>query len=209
MHAPRTARTLLAATLTAGLLLAACGDDDETTDTAAGEAAVTTTTEAPAGDEPTVTGASAGGDTATTPGTLEVTAVDYAFEGLPETVPAGTKLTFTNSSTAELHELVAMRIPDEETRSLEELLTLPESELGAIFGGPPATVLLAPPSGEQIAALGDGTLAEPGRYALVCFVPTGADPDAYLAEAGPDGPPDAAGGPPHIVHGMHAELVVE
>ena len=210
MHAPRPARTLLAATLTAGLLLAACGDDDDTTDAAAGDAAVTTTTEAPAEDEPTVTGASAGGDADAAPGTLEVEAVDYAFQGLPESVPAGTKLTFTNSSTAELHELVAMRIPDEETRSLEELLTLPESELGAVFGGPPATVLLAPPSGEQISALGDGTLAEPGRYALVCFIPTGADPAAYLAEAGPDGPPEnVAGGPPHIVHGMHAELVVE
>jgi plastocyanin len=209
MHAPRPTRTLLAATLTAGLLLAACGDDDESTDTAADDAVVTTTTEAPTDDEPTVTGASAGGGDDAVPGTLEVEAVDYAFQGLPETVPAGTRLTFTNSSTAELHELVAMRIPDEETRSLEELLTLPESELGAIFGGPPATVLLAPPAGEQISAVGDGTLAEPGRYALVCFIPTGADPAAYLAEAGPDGPPDVAGGPPHIVHGMHAELVVQ
>ena len=122
MHARRPARTLLAATLTAGLLLAACGeDDDDTTDAAAGDAAVTTTTEAPAEDQPTVTGVSAGGDDDAAPGTLEVEAVDYAFQGLPESVPAGTKLTFTNSSTAELHELVAMRIPDEEARSLEEL----------------------------------------------------------------------------------------
>ena len=210
MHTPRTtgtARTLLAATLAAGLLLAACGDDDDTdTATAADD---TVTTEAPAEDDAatTTTVAAAADDAA--PGTLEVTAVDYAFEGLPDTVPAGTTLTFTNTSEAELHELVAMRIPDEETRPLEELLTLPESELMSIFTGPPATVLLAAPGGEQISAVGDGTLAEPGRYALVCFVPTGADPTAYLESAGPDGPPDAAGGPPHIVHGMHAELVVE
>jgi plastocyanin len=210
MHARRPARTLLAATLAAGLLLAACGDDDDDmTDAAAGDA-VTTTTEAPAEDQPTVTGVAAGGGADAAPGTLEVEGVDYAFQGLPESVPAGTKLTFTNSSTVELHELVAMRIPDEETRSLEELLTLPEPELMGIFGGPPATVLLAPPAGEQISAVGDGTLTEPGRYALVCFIPTGADPAAYLAAAGPDGPPEnVAGGPPHIVHGMHAELVVE
>ncbi len=78
-----------------------------------------------------------------------------------------------------------------------------------IVSGPPATVLLAPPGGEQIDAVGDGTLSEPGRYAIVCFVPTGADPEAFLSEAGPDGPPEVEGGPPHIAHGMHAELVVQ
>jgi hypothetical protein len=205
----KTPRTLLAATLAAGLLLAACGDDDDTTDTAADE--VTTTTEADATtttEAETTTTTEAEDDAA--PGTVEVTAVDYAFEGLPETVPAGTKLTFTNTSETELHELVVMRIPDEEERPLEELLALPEEELGAIFGaGMPATVLLAPPGGEQVSAVGDGTIAEPGRYAVVCFIPTGADPAAYLESAGPDGPPDVPGGPPHIVHGMHAELVVQ
>lgn len=102
-----------------------------------------------------------------------------------------------------------MRLPDDETRSVEELLALPEEELMALFPGPPATVLMAPPGGEQVAAVGDGTLSEPGRYALVCFIPTGADPVAFMEQAGPDGPPEVDGGPPHIVHGMHAELVVE
>jgi len=76
----------------------------------------------------------------------------------------------------------------------------------------PAAVLLAPPGGEQIDALGDGTLADPGRYALVCFIPTGVDPDEYLnappGEGG--GPPVIEGaGPPHADHGMYAELTVE
>lgn len=120
---------------------------------------------------------------------LEVEAVDYAFEGLPDSVPAGTKLTLTNTSEVEAHELVAFRIPDGETRSVEELLALPEEELMSMMSGPPATVLLAPPAGgEQVAAVGDGTLTEPGRYALVCFVPTGADPAALMEESGPDGP---------------------
>lgn len=205
MRTPRPAHTVLAVTLAAGLLFTACGDDDDDTAAAADQ---TTTTEAPAEDDTTTTTEAPAEDAA--PGTLEITAVDYAFQGLPESVPAGTKLTLENTSDAELHELVVMRIPDEETRSVEELLTLPESELMALMSGPPATVLLAAPGGEQVAALGDGTLTEPGRYALLCFIPTGADPVAYMEAAGPDGPPeDAAGGPPHIAHGMHAELVVE
>jgi hypothetical protein len=41
-------------------------------------------------------------------------------------------------------------------------------------------------------------------------IPTGADPDEYLAAAAEaeGGPPDVAGGPPHIAAGMFAELVV-
>jgi hypothetical protein len=108
-----------------------------------------------------------------------------------------------------MHELIAVRVPDGEDRSVSELMELPDAELEAIFGsGPPATVLLAPPGGEQVDALGDGTLAEPGRYALVCFIPTGVDPDEYLAASG-EGPPVIEGaGPPHVTAGMFAELEV-
>ena len=199
-------RTLLVAALTTGLLFAACGDDDDTTEAAAED---TTTTVAEASDD------EAGADEATEEeeaagDVLEVEAVDYAFEGLPDSVPAGTKLSLVNTSEVEAHELVAFRIPDGENRSVEELLALPEEELMSMMSGPPATVLMAPPAGaEQIAAVGDGTLSEPGRYALVCFIPTGADPAALMEESGPDGPPQVDGGPPHIVHGMHAELVVQ
>ena len=38
-----------------------------------------------------------------------------------------------------------------------------------------AAVLLADPGGEQIAAIGDGVLSEPGRYLLLCAIPTGVD----------------------------------
>jgi hypothetical protein len=74
-------------------------------------------------------------------------------------------------------------------------------------------VLLQPPgSDEQIVAVGDGTLTEPGRYVLMCFIPTGADPDEYLAAAAAsdgEAPTGVAGGPPHVVNGMYAELQVE
>ena len=198
-------RTLLVAALTTGLLFAACGDDDETTDAAAED---TTTTVAEASEAGTSEDEAAD-EEAAAGDVLEVEAVDYAFQGLPDSVPAGTKLSLKNTSEVEAHELVAFRIPDGETRSVEELLALPEEELMSMMSGPPATVLMAPPQGEQIAAVGDGTLTEPGRYALLCFIPTGADPAALMEESGPDGPPPADSGPPHIAHGMHAELIVQ
>ncbi len=190
-------RVAVAVLLASTLVLAACSDDDgEATD------ATTTTTEVSDGtpaDEPATDGE-----------VVEVHLVDYAFEGLPESVAAGTRLTVVNDSEAELHEMVVLRIPDDEERSVEELAALPEEELETLFASEPAAVLLAPPGGEQIDALGDGTLSEPGRYAVICAIPTGADPDEFLnAPPSEDGPPEVEGGPPHFTHGMYAELVVE
>lgn len=155
------------------------------------------------------------GDGGTKATTVAVKAVDYRFEGLPVKVRAGSTFTFTNASTAEAHELTAMRLPEAERRPAAELVRLPEDQFGALFAGPPAFVLVAPPGGNSTAALGDGKLREPGRYLMLCFVPTGADPAAFIqatqkaAAAGPDsGPPKIAGGPPHLAHGMYAELTV-
>jgi hypothetical protein len=138
-----------------------------------------------------------------------VNAVDYAFQDLPESVPAGSQITLTNGSTKELHEIVVLGpLPADETRSVPELLALPEDQLPAIE---PVLVMLAPPGEEGFAVVGDGTLAEPGRYAVVCAIPVGADPAAFLeaAEAGGEGPPEVEGGPPHFTEGMFAELIVE
>lgn len=189
----RTPSRVAAVAVTLGLLVAACGDDDDT--------AVDGTTSSTADD------AAGSGDSRSE--TVEVTAVDYAYEGLPASIPAGTQLTLRNEADAELHELVAFRLPDGETRSVEELVALPPDELLPALGGEPATVLLAPPGGDMIPAVGDGTLAEPGRYAVICIIPTGADPTEYLEKsATSDGPPEVDGGPPHITQGMFAELTV-
>ncbi len=142
--------------------------------------------------------------------TKTVTAADYAFQDLPSEVDAGTTLKLENASTKELHEMVVFRIPDAERRSVEELVKLPEDQQEAIFGaGPPAMVLLAPPGGgEVIKAVGNGKLTEKGRYAVVCFIPVGADPAAYL-QAGPDGPPPAGNSPPHVAQGMFGQITVK
>lgn len=177
--------------------LAACGggDEDAATDTE------TTAPPTPADDE------------APPAETVEVAGVDYAFEGVPDTVQAGTALTFTNASEAEFHEMVVMRIDDDETRTVEELLQIPEEEAETVteFVGvqvaPPGEDGTSPPGAPQ----GPVVLEETGRYALLCFIPTGADPQAIvqaLEEGGTEGPPDVEGGPPHFTQGMAAEVTV-
>src|SRR5688572_861022 len=126
-----THRRVAGGVLVGALALAgvACGDDDDE--------ASTTTTEAE--EETTTAGEDAEAET------VEVTAVDYSFEGVPDTLAAGTQLSVTNEG-AEPHELVAFRIPDDESRSLEEILAAGPEAIEAVFGaGEPATVILAAP----------------------------------------------------------------
>lgn len=179
-----------------GLVAAGCGDDDDADDSAPSE-----TTEADNSDNL--------GPNSEAPAT-EVIAVDYHFEDLPETIEAGSQLAMHNESTVEVHELVAMAIPEDETRSVEELIALPQPELIAALGGEPALVMIAPPGEDAFPVVGDGTL-DAGRYLVACFIPTGADPDEYMqaAQESQDGPPQVAGGPPHSTEGMYAELVLE
>lgn len=142
-------------------------------------------------------------------GPIEVTAVDYGYVGLPDDVPAGSEIALVNDSDREAHEFVAVRLADDETRSITELVELPPDEFGALLGGV-ATVIIAPPGAEGTVVEGTGRLDDPGRYAIVCVIPTGADPEEYLAAAAASegGPPDVAGGPPHIVEGMYTEVLV-
>jgi uncharacterized cupredoxin-like copper-binding protein len=201
----RTGRlALVPLALTGTMFVAACSDDEEE------EPEATTTATAAATQAPTQTATATPTEEAGE--TIEVTAVDYAFEGLPASVAAGTMLTLTNTSEAELHELVAFRLPDEETRSAEELLALPEEEAAALLeSGPPSMVIIAMPGEAGQAVIGDGTVTEPGRYLIACFIPTGADPAEYVAAAQESGdePPVVEGGPPHVANGMFAELTVE
>jgi plastocyanin len=185
----------LAATFLLAVAVAACSDDQP------GAAAGTTQDQSGGTAIPV--------DAGPTAETIAVTAVDYAFEGLPDVIGAGSTLTLTNEG-AEPHELVALRIPDDEDRSVSELLALPQEELFAVFGGDaePATVILAGPGQTDVpgAVVGDGTLTEPGRYAIICFIPVGSDPSALDPEA--EGPPQSDS-PPHAARGMWAEVTVQ
>mgnify|MGYP001826924169 FL=1 len=154
--------------------------------------------------------------------TVEVTGVEYAFTGLPETLPVGSQLTFTNQG-AELHELVLVRIADGVTESLEELLAMeaegrdPMAEgLVEMVGAGP---LLAMP-GET--AEGSLALDQEGQYVALCFIPQGFDPTALqaagvgLEDLGPETDPSTwpeevqaiMANPPHLEGGMITEFLV-
>lgn len=191
----RRAGRVLAASLALSLTVAACGSDAD--DPAVGSSPTTSV------------GRENGGSDHPAP-TVTVGAVDFAFEDLPSQIEPGTRIDLVNHAERELHELVAFRLPDDEERTAADLVQLDQAELGAVVGGPPALVLLAPPGGaETVTAVGDGTLTEPGRYLVLCSIPTGVDPDEYLAAAAAAGEqPKVDGGPPHLVAGMFGELVV-
>ena len=140
--------------------------------------------------------------------TLEVIGDDYEYKGVPAKIAPGTVISFTNASKREVHELVAVRVKDGETRSTAELLELPDEEGEKVteFKG----VAIAYPGEKAETPAGPLNLSQPGRYLFFCFIPTGADPVAYkeASSKATDGPPKVAGGPPHIKSGMLAEVTV-
>ena len=187
MH--RTSKTVGGAALALLVLGGACGSTEDSK--AAG-----TTTKASA--TPASTGAAK---------ELKITGVDYDYDGVPKKVAAGTVVSFTNASTKEVHEVAVLRVKDGETRPLATLLALPEAEqeTAAEFRG----IAIALPGKPTVTPRGPVTLDQPGRYILLCNIPTGADPAAYeeaMKKPGP--PPSIPGGPPHFKKGMVAELTV-
>ncbi len=127
--------------------------------------------------------------------TLDVTATEYAFEGIGETVPAGTTVINVDNQGAEFHEVVVMQIADGEERPVTELLALPDEEAMAVVTNK-AFVFGPPETATYVTAELD-----PGRYVAICFVPVGATPEAM--ETG-----DGLGGDPHFAHGMVTEFEV-
>jgi plastocyanin len=110
---------------------------------------------------------------------LTVTAVEYEFQGVPATLPAGEASIRMENTGEEPHEMSIVRITTDAT--LEELLELPEreaqqqiEETGHLFAKP----------GEDQRRTFD---LQPGRYGYVCFVSTKQSdkmPHAALGMAG-------------------------
>lgn len=125
---------------------------------------------------------------------VEVTAIDYGYEADLDAVAAGTTaFDFTNGGT-ELHEMALLRINDDTTETVEELLELPEeeAETKANFIG---VAFAAPGEGSNMYAD-----LEPGNYFIVCFIPTGTTSFEDF---------ETAEGAPHFTQGMVQEFTVE
>ncbi len=122
---------------------------------------------------------------------IDVTAVDYHYEGIPDELSTGYKvINFTNGGT-EAHEIFTFKINDGVTEPVEELLDLPEDQ--AMTKITPVNVGFAMP-GTTSAVSWD--LTDPGNYASVCFVSVG-------SVDGAEGE-----GPPHFTQGMIHEFTV-
>ena len=184
----KSARAIVALALAGSLTLAACGDDDDEP-AASGDVTTSTTEEETTTTEPE-------GET------VEVTGVDYAFEGIDPEVAVGTEFTFTNEG-EEAHELVLMKINDGETRPIQELLELPEEE--AMQAVTMKGVAVAAPGEDGEVVDGELVADEAGNYVAICFIPVG-------TTEMPEGPPaegEEPSGPPHFTRGMLTEFTVQ
>jgi hypothetical protein len=127
--------------------------------------------------------------------TIEVTAAEYKFDGIPEELPAGVVgATFENTG-GEMHELIVLRKKDGVSESFQDILAKGEEEAQELvdisFGA------FGPPGSKSSAAF---DMSEAGDYAAVCFIPVGSTPDKAEEEVD---------GPPHFTEGMITEFTVQ
>ena len=117
---------------------------------------------------------------------VDVTAVEYSFQGIPETLPAGPVSFELANEGKEPHELVVLSINEDVTQPFEQILRLPEKQARTMAR--PVGGTFAEPGGSEplVAEL------EPGRYGVACFIPVGGKET----------------GPPHATRGMFAEFTV-
>lgn len=185
-----------------GVLLAvvlaatACGDDDDSD-------AEGTTTARP------------------TPPTIEITARDYSFEGVPEGVPFGSTLALTNGSDSEFHTLILVDMGLDET-PLDELAAMDYLPL-LREAGRATSLLLSMPGEPSYGRITDGpqgfkpVVDKPGRWIIFCGVWAGADPtelqeairNSRFTEGRLQPPAGEEGQTRHYKLGMIAEFTVE
>jgi hypothetical protein len=121
---------------------------------------------------------------------IDVTAVDYAFEGVPEEMEAGTTaFNFTNEAESEDHMMAILKKKDGVDLSWDEIIALPEEEAQASVDIKGETFA---PAGGTSAAL---TELDAGEYLAICFIPVGS--------------PEVEDGPPHFTQGMQQEFTVD
>lgn len=123
--------------------------------------------------------------------TLDVSAEEYQYSGLPDTLPTGYTVVHFSNDGNESHEMFAFRIDDSVTGPVQDLFDLPEEE--AMKKISPVNASFADPGGSDTESW---DLTEPGRYAVVCFIPTGTTPG------------NEGSGPPHFAQGMVQEFTV-
>ena len=117
-------------------------------------------------------------------GGIDVRGEEYAFENMPGKLEEAEHLfQFTNTG-KEAHEMVVVRLSDG-SASIPDVLRLPEQDAMARLEVVGRSSAEPGQKGAKVKAQ-----LEPGRYALVCFLPV------------------AGSGPPHFTRGMLREFTV-
>jgi hypothetical protein len=126
------------------------------------------------------------------PGTqVPVSATDYEFDGVPDTLAAGTAMfELTNDAPKEDHEMGIVKLTDAaEGKDVTDILALPEKKQGKYLDFSSSAFMYAP-SGQSGFTPID---LEPGTYAYACFLPVGGKKN----------------GAPHFTQGMYGTFTVE
>ncbi|HEV8205276.1 MAG TPA: hypothetical protein VGR04_01150 [Acidimicrobiia bacterium] len=127
---------------------------------------------------------------------LQANGIEYEFQGLPKTVPAGkVAIQFTDNG-AEIHELEVLRIKGKD--SAKKLTGLSESQLGKKAEDVGSTFAM---QGQTSYAFAD--MSKPGRYAVLCHLPVGSTSPQAAEEAGKKHAKS------HAQEGMYATITVE
>jgi hypothetical protein len=135
----------------------------------------------------------------------EVSAIDYEFQDVPETLVAGPHvIQLTNDAPEEQHELVLLRVKPGVDLSPRELLALREKKLAKRAEVVSAAFALPGDDDTLIASL------EPGRYVYACFIEVGTTSGGGDEHGGDEHGGDEHGGAakPHWKRGMFGELAV-
>jgi hypothetical protein len=127
---------------------------------------------------------------------LDVTGIEYEFQGLPKTLPAGNvAIRFTDTG-AEWHELQIVRVKSKD--SVKKLAGLSEKELAKKTEQIGGTFAMQGQTSYTVAEL-----SKPGRYAVICHLPVGSTSEQAAEEAGKEHAKS------HAQEGMIQEVKVE
>lgn len=123
--------------------------------------------------------------------TLDVSAKEFDYDGIPDTLSTGyTVVNFDNVGN-EAHEMFVFRTNNGVTESFEEIIALPEDEVFSKIT--PVNATFAMPGGSDV---GSWNLTEPGAYTVICFIPLGTTAT------------NEGDGPPHFTQGMVQQFTV-
>ena len=177
----------------------------------ASEVPITTTTVAALVETPTTVAPAP-------PKIVQIEAFDYGYSGFDVEIVAGDALELFNGSETEFHNLVVIRLGDDDSRTVVEIAEISAEDIAGGWldrGSARDHDRIATSVGHLDAAPGEGAfngrirLQTAGRYIALDMIAQGADPLTVRSAVETFAPPYlVAGGPLGYQHGMIVEFFV-